>query len=486
MSERPYRLALLALGHGVFVALLALAWKHALLRSTCGDTAFQVFQWVGQPGWDIEAHRYTAIVPQACVKFMALFGPGLRTLLVTASLAHVLVGWAVYAACAHVWRAPVSAFACALAAVLCSRLAFYSPVLEANYLLCYPFLLLGYLESRSGARVEGCEGARVQHSNSPTLQLLHPCTFVLALLLLLIPLIVHPAGWLVMLLCIVMAFALGWTDRRATVVLALSAQCWPLVSRWLFPPTGYELELYGGVLDGLRALGHMSAWGSVNFLYIHTFTASITYLPALLVLVAVVISWAVLRERRLAALTLAGAAAFTLVYLITFHAGDAAVMQDRGILPVATPIAFSASALVMRAATPRTRLVALVLAVLVLVVKIRDVSFASRPFAEQYRSTEALITAARAQGVERGIVDAAVLRERGVEAGWAFPVEILLRSAVQGPEHGLILISGDNSPPTDALATGQLLILGLPWDVDANGSGYFRRSAGPYVQFVPQ
>ena len=59
MNERPFRLTLIVLGHGVFLALLVLAWKHALLRSTFGDTAFQVFKWVSQPGLDIEAHRYT-------------------------------------------------------------------------------------------------------------------------------------------------------------------------------------------------------------------------------------------------------------------------------------------------------------------------------------------------------------------------------------------------------------------------------------------
>lgn len=477
MNERPFRLTLIVLGHGVFLALLVLAWKHTLLRSTFGDTAFQVFKWVSQPGLDIEAHRYTAAVPQICVKAAMYFGPSLSTLLIIASLAHVLVGYGVFLLCAHGWRAPVSALACAMATVLCTRLTFYSPVLEANYLLCLPFLLLGYLEARARALAPA-------HADTPAPS--HPRTLFTALLLLLIPLVVHPTGWMVMLFCIVFAFALKWTGRGSTIVLVLATLLWPVLSRWILPPTGYELALYDGVLQGLGNFGDLAGWGSWRHLSMHTFSASTTYLPALLVLLAVLVCWTVSRRYILAGLTLGGALAFILVYLITFHKGDAAVMQDRGILPVATIIALSASALVARVATPPMRMAALVLATAVLFIKLRDVSFASRPFAEQYRATGTLIAQAQAQGVRRGLVDPDLLRDRGIQAGWAFPVEILLRSAAPGSRYGIVLVDANNPPPAAALANGDLWLLDRAWDVDANGNAIFDRSTSPYVRIAPR
>lgn len=466
MGERPHRRALLLLGHGVFLSLLGLAWKYALIRSSFGDTAYQVFQWISQPGWDIEAHRYAAIVPQACVKLFALFGVELRTLLLVSSLAHVLVGYGIYALCAHVWKSPVAAFGCAVAAVLCSRLAFYSPVLEANYLLCYPFLLIGFIERNAVS------------------ERIPPGKVATAIVFLLVPLIVHPVGWMVMLFSVVFIFALGWLRGKLFATLLLISALWPLIARWLFPPTGYELEQYDAVGIGLHQLGSILHWGSWEFLAIHTFTASTTYLPALLVLVAVVSGWFLLRNSRLALLTLGGAGAFLFVFLVTFHAGNSAVMQDRGILPVATIISLSGAALVVRAERPRWRTLSIILCTLVLFVKIRDVSFASRPFARQYAVTEELIALADQQGVPRGIVDCQRLRERDVEVSWAFPVETLLRSSLRGAEQGRVLVCSDQLPPPDVLASGQVQVLHFVWAVDKNGNDYFQRTDSHYRTLV--
>ncbi|MBP7514047.1 MAG: hypothetical protein KA791_05840 [Flavobacteriales bacterium] len=467
MQERHFRLALLVLGHGVFIALLALAWEHAMIRSTFGDTAFQVFQWVGQPGWDIEAHRYTAIVPQACVKFFALFGPDLRALLVVASLAHVLVGYVIFFLCAHVWRSPVAAFGCALAAVLCSRLAFYSPVLEANYLLCYPFLLVGFVEHRTGT-----DGST-------------PLASAQAGGLLLIPLIVHPAGWMVMLFCVAFMAILGWLRGGLLAVLLALNVAWPLIARWLFPPTAYEQEQYGAIADGLQNIGSFAKWGSSDFLAIHTFSASTTYLPALLVLFAVLAGWIFLRQRWAALATLGGVSAFLLAYLVTFHAGNSAVMQDRGVLPVASIISLSASALLARLDRHAWRPTTLILLTIVLFVKVRDVSFASRPFKEQMTAVEAFIHLADEQGIARGIVDHRSLHQSGVEDSWAFPVETLLRSAARGPEHSRILVCSDRMPPADEVLHGEIPVLQFRMDAGANGNRYFG-SGDPSYRTVVQ
>jgi hypothetical protein len=176
--------------------------------------------------------------------------------------------------------------------------------------------------------------------------------------------------------------------------------------------------------------------------------------------------------------------AFVFVFLVTFSAGNAAVMQDRGILPVATIIAFSAAALMVRAERPRVRVLSILLAASVLFVKVRDVSFASRPFARAYAVTEELIALADQQGIQRGIVDCQRLRERDVEVSWAFPVEVLLRSSVRGPEQGRVLVCSDKLPPPVVLASGDMQVLQFVRQVEKNGNPYFQAADSPYQTLV--
>ena len=217
---------------------------------------------------------------------------------------------------------------------------------------------------------------------------------------------------------------------------------------------------------------------------IHTFSASTTYLPACMVLILVVTGWSVFRQWKPGLLTLMGSIAFLFVFLVTFHAGNSAVMQDRGVLPVATIIALSTAAFVLRLDGARPRMVALVLAAAVLFVKVRDLSFASRPFMRQYAVLEGSIRLADEQGIARGIVDCQRLREQDVEVSWAFPVETLLRSAVRGPELGRVLVCSDNLPAPHMLSSGQVQVLQFAWAVDKNGNRYFHRVDLPYRTVV--
>ncbi len=465
MAERHYHLALLVLGHAVFIALAGLALEHAVLRTTQGDTAFQVFQWISQPGWDIEAHRYSATLPQAAVKFTALFGADLCTLLHVASLAHVLVGYGVFVLCAHVWKAHAAALGCAIAALLCTRLTFYSPVLEANYLLCFPFLTAGFAASRAGHSWPGWAMAAV-------------------VALTLAALFAHPMGWMVMLFIAAWLFVTKQAPLRPSLVLLALALAWPFISRVLFPPTGYELDQYDKVIRGLHQFCTFCHWASWHFLLDHTFTISTVYLPAFAALLATIIGWCVLREYRTALLMLAGTLAFLMVYLVTFHEGESAIMMDRGVLPVATFIALGAGGLLLRIRARAWRVAGLVATAVVLVAKFRDVSFASRPFSNNMAATNELILLAEEQDIPRGIVNCDHLRSRGVDVTWAFAAETLLRSAVNGPEHGRILICGDTPPSADRLASGKLLTLHFAFQVDANGNHLFQRSDRPYQMVV--
>jgi hypothetical protein len=441
VGESGFRRALLILGHGVFLALFVLAAQHAELRFLQADSAYQFVKWLAHDGVIIEAHRYTAIIPQLIVKALATIPVGLRALLLAASIAHVAVAYAVFVLCAHAWKAWRSAVGCALAAVLCSRLAFYSPVLEANYLLSFPFLLIGHIELRTG----------------------HPWTFphiLKALAFLLVTLVVHPAGWTIMLFATVFLFAVGLVPKRPLVLLCGLCLVWPILSRQLFPPTDYELGQYAAVAEGLRLVDQLFQWASWNFLRMHLFRASATYLPAVLVLLATVALWLQRKAWGPAILTVGGVAAYLLLYLVTFHRGDAGIMMDRGVLPVATIIALSMAWCIPSSASPAWNIVVVVALVLVSFFKLRDISFASRPFMQERGVLERLVVDARSRGLRKELRPREALV--GTSYGWALPCSSLIQSSLAGPDHSVMIAEFSTNDTAPQLGVPTIRVLGEP------------------------
>lgn len=402
------------------MALLALAWEHAGLRSVFGDTGFQVFKWVNEPRVVVEAHRYSAILPQLVVKLLKLGGAGLATLVKASSLAHVLVGYCVFLVCLYAFRAHRAAVGAALAAVLCTRLTFYGPVLEANYLLSYPFLVFAALERWRGEAL----GAR---------------RWVALLLLSLPTILVHPLGWVVLALGVVFLAADGWITYRGALYMVAGGLACFLLARQAFPPTAYEQGQYG-LLRDLFVVRH--GWASWDFLWGHTVRYTTTYLPGLLVFLAVLAAYASMRRWRSVLVLAAGVMGFLGLMLLVYRDGDDALMMDRAFLPVATLVALPA-AILLSEAKGRWRLWGIGALAAVLFIKVRDVSFASRPFGQQYAFLEEFVTDVKAAGLDRVEVTGAQLRERGIEEHWAFPFSALLISSLEGPEHSVAIRLAD-------------------------------------------
>lgn len=457
--------AAVALGHVVFLVLAVLAVKHAELRMTYGDTAYQFVKWMLDPGISFEAHRYTAVLPQLAVSAAMLVGAELHTLMIVGSIAHVLVAYAVFLLCAHGWRAPLSAVGCALAAVLCTRFTFYSPVLEANYLLCYPFLLFGFVERR----------ARDQDWTIPR--------SLLAIALLLVPLIVHPAGWLVMLFGIVFQSVRYRTPLRSFLPLLLITFAWPLVAPAIFPPTAYETGLYDAAFSNLSGSDGAGGWASLDFLLMHTGGVSFTYVPALLLWILVVSGFIALQQYRSGLLAVAGPVAFVGVFVIAFAKGDAGIMLDRGILPVATILALCVVHLYDTLPLGGWKRFAAFILVAALFLKLRDVSFGSRPFRDRSSRIADLIMDARTDDIVWGIVPDDDPRVVPLGVSWALPCETLLISSLDGPSRSICLVTEGSVPP-EAAQRGGLFLFDRFFDITRKDERYFHPDPSPYVRMV--
>lgn len=461
MQERHYRTALLVLGHGVFITLAVLALEHGVMRSSYGDSAYQVHKWIAFDEWNIEAHRYTAIVPQAVVKAMLPSAPSMKALLIAASLAHALVAYAIYAWCAHVWKARVSALGCALAAVLCTRFTFYSPVLEANYLLCYPFLFLGFVERRA------------QVSGWPWWSWLVGC------ILLLPTCNVHPLGCVVLLFMVAWAWASGWMRWGQAIFFGACAAVWPAVAARLFPPTLYEQGIYDSLDAGLSSVVPFFQLPSWHYIEVHSGPGSPTYLPAVLVWLFAMAGWAARRSWWRLLLALAGPACYIALIVITFHMGQSAIMMDRAVLPLGALLAVVAAPLLPEVGTRHLRTAVITATILVCFIKLRDISFTSRHYRKQMAAQAELIREARALGWSHAIVRRDGAELEGVEVSWAFSSEVVLRSAALDGGPSVALVCDSEMPPQEALDMGAIQVLDTRFAPMPMSARYFPPDA-PY------
>lgn len=414
---------MLFLGHVTFIVLLVLAWKHSDLRTTSGDSAYQIFKWVNDAGLNVEAHRYSAVIPQLAVKAFKFFHADLRTLLLVASVAHVLVAYAVFLICLLLLKAPRAAMATALAAVLCTRLTFYGPVLEANYLLCFPFLFFAVLEQQGQAVIGAGRSLGLGLAAALTL-------------------LVHPLGWLILLFGTVFLGTIRHITTKATVWVSLCLVLGAALVRLSFPPTAYEQAQYAHLRNAFSDQGLGGTWGSWDFLVGHTFQLTTNYLPALVVFVLVVVAYAWRKHGLAAAVLAAGVIGFLALELVTFRAGDAAIMMDRAFLPVATLITLPTTYLLW-AARGRWAVAASMALAFVLAVKLRDVSFGSRAPSEQLQRKVALLEDLRGQQVSKALISKSEIEEHGITYDWALPAGLLLISAQNGPEQAVWIVVPD-------------------------------------------
>lgn len=463
MGQPVIHKVVLFFGHVTFCALLVLAFKHAEIRTTSGDSAYQVFKWVNDAGLSIEAHRYSAILPELAVKCFKYFHADLKTLLMVASVTHVLVAYLVFLICLLGLKAPRSAMAAALAAVLCTRLTFYGPVLEANYLLCYPFLFFAMLEQNGSASISRRKLAGLVVAGAFTL-------------------LAHPLGWLLLLNGILFLWAIRHISAKSAVLVSSGVVIGAGAVRLLFPPTAYEQAQYGNLLEAFSDNGLAGPWGSWEFLIGHTFHFTTNYLPALMLVIAVVIGYMVRKHWIAAAVIGGGVIGFLVLELVTFRAGDAAIMMDRAFLPGATLIALPFIWLLW-GLRGRWAIMGSSLLVLVLFIKLRDISFASREPQRQLERIEHLLTDLHQHSIKKAEVSEVELQSRSIQANWALPFGTLLISSMDGPEHSKTV----RMINTQAMATVRLDA--FPVTPDLNGfisslnTSYFQLPKGPYEGF---
>ncbi|MBL7982768.1 MAG: hypothetical protein JNL52_13285 [Flavobacteriales bacterium] len=448
-------------GHILFLGLAVLSLLHWKARVIHVDSAYQIFKWVQLGGVEVEAYRFAAVLPQLLVKALKPLGLSLEQLLQVASLGHVLVPYAIFIVIAHGIKRPLIAAGTALAAVLCTRLTFYGIVLEANYLLCYPFLLAALLDVPDSA-------------DKPWWRL--PTLFFALFLVV----TVHPVGVLIALFVLAYFFLHRPEDRRTQIILLISALAWGLFGRLLFPPSGYEAGLYQATTQGAPTLLQGTEQPALGFLIGHTWAYTTHYVPLWALLIVLCVSLFRTKQYKTLLLVLAGTGGYVVLNVVTYHSGETAMMMEKNFLPLATLVALPLlHQLASWASRPRTILLFGLLVVAFL--QFRGISFASRPATERLVLLEKVVEQVRAQQVRKAAVHAEELDRAGLYILWALPYETLLISALDGPRECLTVVAMPDEG-VDVLPKG-LKFPAMNDDCPATtlDQRYFNLPEGPYV-----
>jgi len=448
-------------GHILFIGLAVLSLLQWKARVVHVDSAYQIFKWVQLGGVEVEAYRFAAVFPQLLVKALKPMDLSLERLLQVASLGHVLVPYGIFVVIAHGFKRPWVAAGTALAAVLCTRLTFYGIVLEANYLLCYPFLLAALLDVPDTAQ-------------KPWWRL--PAMFFALFLVV----TVHPVGVLVALFVLAYFFLHRPADRRTQVVLLIATVAWGLFGRLLFPPSGYEAGLYQATTQGAPTLLQGTEQPALGFLVAHTWQHTTHYVPLWALLIVLCVSLFRSKHFNTLLLVLAGAGGYVVLKVVTYHSGESAMMMEKNFLPLATLVALPLlHHLASWASRPRTIMLFGLLVVVFL--QFRGISFASRPATERLVLLEKVVEQVRAHQVRKAAVYAEDLDRAGLYILWALPYESLLISALDGPKECLTVVTVPDEG-MDALPPG-LKFPAMNDDCPANklDQRYFNLPEEPYV-----
>lgn len=416
MKERGLQgpvLPFILVGHLLFIGLAILAVLHWRERVVHVDSAYQIFKWVQKGGVEVEAHRFGAVLPQLMVKLLKAMGAPLRTLLITASLGHVLVSYGIFIVLAHVLQRPWIAAASALAAVLCTRLTFYGIVLEANYLLSYPFLLAGLLDRPADTWK--------RHAGWIAVVLFGVLT-------------VHPVGFLLALYVVALTWLRHQGPLRPYVVILGVVLVWGALGRVLFPPSGYEAGLYQAAMEGLSATPS-EINPALDFLIGHTWRDTTHYIALWSVLLITLVVLAANRAWRTLALLLVAFMGYTILNVVTYHGGETAMMMEKNFVPLATIVSLPLMSALGTMQLKRTAWLA-VPYLLVVFVQFRGISFASRPTGERLDRIAGLVDVMAQGHLKKAVFTHDQLDAAGLHIHWALPYETLLISTVDPPHVG--------------------------------------------------
>lgn len=460
MREENFSRLVKIVGHLFFLALFILAGYYFKERTIILDSALQILKWIEFDGFNIEAGRWSAIIPQIIPKLLIWTGAPLKVVLMSTSLSFILVFYLAFLLAIYKFRSPWAASGILLALVLCSLRTFYFSVVEVHQALVYPFLLLAWLQ---------------YHRKMKGWRFLVPAMLLMALCFL-----THPTTLFTVVFVVgFVALTKKELNRPWPWVLAGFAVLF-FILRWtVFSVSTYESGLYADAME-LGVQGFWQLPGN-RFVLDQVWKLNTLYLlPTLLLLLTLFL---MLRQRRywLAVYQVLAVMLFLLVNAFAFQRGDSAMMMEKNYLALGVFIAIGLVGVLKD--SPKGRLVLAVLLPLVLMFKFRDLAMNGAKTAKpRIEALASLVESAQQQHGQLFVVPNENVPER-ISVHWALACEALLFSALDNGKQ-VVLVSSEQAQNREAVL-GRKNVLVMPYlyengKVEDLDSRYFRIAPGQY------
>ncbi|MEM6262284.1 MAG: hypothetical protein AAGI38_07240 [Bacteroidota bacterium] len=145
LSSRQYHIALLLIGHAVFLTYLVMGWTLFKERMIAFDSSFYAFQMISKEGFNIEHNRYISYTSQWLPLLGLQLGVGLETFMRLYSAGFMLFYYVLFCIIAHGFRNPGAGIFMGLLLCLTVRYKYYTGVSEVTPSLAMCGLLMGWI-----------------------------------------------------------------------------------------------------------------------------------------------------------------------------------------------------------------------------------------------------------------------------------------------------------------------------------------------------
>ena len=460
-----YRLA----GHLTFLVLFILSSLFYLERTIFIDAAYQTFNLIQAKGFQTYAGRFGVVLSEIIPLIAIKLGMGLEQILFIVSITATLIPYLVFMVCSSILRSDAAGFTVVLIMILCVRNSFYLIGTEATQALVCSMLLLAWLQWPGQKHSFG--------HIAVTLILIVFCSFT------------HPVA-------IIPLFYIGcyhacnydwktsnWKVLVAPLGVTIVGACKLILGHTASHDSMHLTKI--NLETASHVLFNFFDMFAVSFLVNHTFFDSNRYLPWLFIMVITLGILLFRKKYGKATVMLAGTGCFLFISNMIYKNGESGIMMEKALVPLSIFVGVPLMTDVLTDRFSRSYWI-LGLLVVIVFIRMRDISKASRSYTQRLGYIERVIAFTQQKGDCKFVIERRNISGKHIRVSWAFAMETLLYSSLQSPDSARTIYVVDDLKTLNANLGNQDLFMAVPFYRDKRSSSldhsYFQLSNTPYTK----
>lgn len=452
--------------HACWWAYLLFAIIYAEPRVLFVDSAFQFFKIVNFEHLNIEAGRYSTILPQLLLLAGIKLNLGLKTLVVIHSLSYPLIYYAAFIVAIHVFRSLTAAASMLIGLLICAQLSAFHLVTETHQAIIYVALFWGWLEFYQRHLPGSSKSLGIRMS--------------IGILITLLACFSHPMAYFLLPLPITYMLIAGKKETKLAGLAVIVVIVATVIVKTLFSERSWYEIKFMRQLNGWP--GHFSNFqNSELYWFLQTRWNDLYLFPVVILVVGALL---LLVQRKWVAGGLLLVYLPVLLFLVTliYFEHDSALMFERGLLPIGLLAGFAISKAILEwRRVPKG--IGGIIITMVLWIGTGPLRQSLPFFKERTKYLEQVYDQLPAN-TDKFSMPQEDANQSMVYIGWGFALETLFHSIIHHPQapKTLYLEVNDSLLIRDAQLRDSFLYVHFkgPMAIDALNPQYFKLSGDPY------